>query len=368
MLLTTLPRLRCLNCLDEKSGELSLEIKEKKGADILFGTLTCKDCGSAYPILAGIALLVNDVERYLRFHVKGISALVDDSKIPEIYRDLYLQAKSEIETGFTEEDLESQRVNALYYLNHYVSAAKAKKDPWWRPKKDFSPEIDRLVKNFWDNGPFSKIAEWTKKFKSQNAIELACGSGGLAQVLAKTVDFYLGVDTAFVSIALARHINLGAPYSLSIQVPQDLYNGALTRKITPPKPIKGGHVDFVVGEIENLPVGKGEFDLTVALNVIDMIEDPSDLPRIQFDLLKAGGVAIQSSPYIWHEGVVAYLRKSLPGKIKSSSAAVEFLYERSGFKIFKKIEHVPWLFLKHFRQIEVYSVHIFMAKKTKSKT
>lgn len=364
MLISTLPRLRCPSCLPGTAGELSLEAKKKKGADVLSGTLTCNECASPYPILGGIAILVNDIENYLQFHVKGISALVPDSEIPEIYRESYAQAKFQIQTGHTEEDLESQRVNSLYFLNHYVSASAAKRAPWWRPAKGFSPEIDRLVKKFWDHGPFSKIAEWTKNYKNQNAIELGCGSGGLARVLAPRVRSYLGVDTAFTSIALARHINLGAPYTHSIQVPQDLYNGALTGKVAAPKPLKGEHVDFVVGEIENLPVAFGDFDLTIALNAIDMIEDPTELPRIQFDLLKAGGVAIQSSPYIWHEGVAEELRKSLPKKISSSSEAVEFLYEKCGLKVFKKVDHIPWLFLKHFRQIELYSVHLFAARKS----
>lgn len=362
MLVSTLPRLRCLNCLEGKSGELTLDARRKNGNDVLQGSLSCAGCGSVYPILGGVAILVNDIERYLQFHVKGISSLVEDSEIPEQYREGYLEAKAAIETGHTEEDLESQRVNALYFMNHYVKAKGARK-PWWRPAKHFSPEIDRLVKKFWDHGPFAQIAKWTKSARNQNAIELGCGSGGLAQAISKSVASYLGVDSAFAGIALARHINLGAPYGLSIQIPQDLYNGALTGKVAPPKPLKGGHVDFVVGEVENLPVAFGEFDLAVALNVIDMIEDPSDLPRIQHDLLRAGGTAIQSSPYIWHEGVARYLRESLPRSITSSSAAVEHLYQEAGFKILKKVEHIPWLFLKHFRQIELYSVHLFAARK-----
>lgn len=364
MLLTTLPRLRCLNCPDTSAGSLQLAVIEKKGNDVLFGTLSCAACGSDYPILAGIAVLVSDVESYLQFHAKGISSLVADDQIPEAYRASYLDAKSQIESGFTEEDLESQRVNALYYMNHYVSAGKAKKSPWWRPAKDFSPEINRLVTNFWDHGPFAKIAAWTKSYKNQEAVELACGSGGLARVLAPSVKSYLGIDSAFAGIALARHINLGAPYELSIQFPQDLYNGPRTGKIPAPKPLKGGKVDFVVAELENLPLRQGECDLVVALNVIDMIEDPTELPRIQHNLLRDGGVAITSSPYIWHEGVVENFRSNLPKKIKSSSAAVEYLYQESGFKIFKKLEHVPWLFLKHFRQIELYSVHLFAGRKS----
>lgn len=368
MLLTTLPRLRCPQCIDAKQGALALtETHKQKSADILFGTLACAECETTYPILAGIAVLVNDVERYLQFHVKGISALVNDADIPDIYRESYLQAKSEIEVGFTEEDLESKRINALYFMNHYLSASKAKKSPWWRPQAAFSKEIDSLVKNFWDHGPFAKIAEWTKGAKLESAIELGCGAGGLAQVLAKTVKSYLGVDSAFASIALARHINLGAPYALAIRIPQDLLTGALTGKASPPPPIKGGQVDFVVGDIESLPVGMGQFDLSVALNAIDMIQDPTELPRLQHGLLREGGTAIQSSPYIWHAGVAEFLRKSLPKKISSSSEAVEYLYDQAELKIFKKVDHIPWLFLKHFRQIEMYSVHLFAAKKSKPK-
>jgi SAM-dependent methyltransferase/uncharacterized protein YbaR (Trm112 family) len=361
MLLTTLPWLRCPSC----DRELSVhETKAKKSNDIIFGTLICNECESTFPILNGVAVLVNDVASYLQFHVKGISALVKDSDIPEEYRSGYVAAKSEIETGFTEEDLESQRINALYYMNHYLSAKKV--SPWWRPGKSFSPEIDRLVKNFWDNGPFAKIAEWTKKLKDQNVIELGCGVGGLARVLAKTADSYLGVDTAFASIALARHIYADAPYSLPIQIPQDLYNGPLSGKVAAAKQRKEKcAIDFVVGELERPPVQKAQFDLAIVLNAIDMIEDPAALPVLQYNLLKNDGVAIQGCPYIWQKSVAENLRKSLPKKIDSSSAAVEYLYEKSGFKIFKKEDHLPWLFLKHFRQIEMYSVHLFGARKVK---
>ncbi len=369
MLLKTILLLRCpLNTIENRicSGELSLmETKKKKSNDVIFGTLICKKCEATYPILGGVAILVNDVDHYLHCHVKGVSALLKDSEIPALYRQTFLLAKSQIETGQIEEDLESRRINALYYMNHYLSAEKSQKNPWWRPKNQaFSIEIDRLIRTFWDHGPFSKIAELTKKLKNQNIIELGCGVGGLAQVLYKSADSYLGVDSSFASIALARHIYLETPYSFSIQIPQDLYGGPLTGKTNLPKrPKKCRNVDFVVGDLQNLPIVKGKFDLAIALNSIDMLEDPSQLPKLQYDLLKKDGIAIQSCPYIWQNSVAKGLRKSMPKKINSSSAAVEYLYEKSGFKIFKKIEHLPWLFLKHFRQIEIYSVHLFAARK-----
>ena len=362
MLRTTLARIRCPNCLDGKSGALALhEIKKKFGEDILSASLRCNDCESEFPILAGVAILVNDIEQYLCLHAKGISSFVKDDEVPLTYRESFLQAKSEILDS--EEDLESERVNALYFMNHYVSAGKTKSNPWWRPKQNFSPEIDRLVKNFWDKGPFAKIAEWTKSAKHQNAIELACGVGGLAQILGKRVNSYLGIDSSFTSIALARHINLGAPYPLSLNSPQDLYNGPLTGKIAAPKPLKNKNIDFVVGEIEAVPAPFGNFDLAIALNTIDVLADPCELPKRQHALLKKNGVAIQSSPYLWHSGVAEQLRSELPKKIKSSSEAVAYLYEQEGFQIFKNIEHIPWLFLEHYRKIGVYSVHLFAARK-----
>jgi SAM-dependent methyltransferase/uncharacterized protein YbaR (Trm112 family) len=365
MLLSTLPLLRCPAETVQNStcsGKLSLlEKKKQKAGDVLFGTVICNACEATYPILAGVAVLVSQVERYLQFHVKGISALVKDSEIPEQYLDCYLEAKAEIQTGYAEEDLESQRINALYYMNHFLSAAGTSA-PWWRPDTGaFSPDIDRLIKNFWDSGPFAKIAEWTRTQKNKKVIELGCGVGGLARVVDS--EFYLGVDTAFASIALARHVYLRAPYSVPVRIPQDLYQGPLTGLVVPPKFSRKGEIDFVVGEIESAPAAKGEFDLCVALNTIDMIEYPEQLPLIQSALLKAGGVAIQSCPYIWHKVVAERLRKTLPKKIKTSSAAVEFLYEKAGLTIFKKIDHLPWLFLKHFRQIELYSVQLFAARK-----
>jgi SAM-dependent methyltransferase len=309
-----------------------------------------------------VAVLVNDVESYLQFHVKGVAALVKNSEIPLPCRESFLRAKEEIQTGHAEEDLESQRINALYYMNHYLRAAKAG-ERWWRPRRGpFSAEINQLIQRFWDHGPFSKIAEWTKALKIINVIELGCGVGGLARILASKAEFYLGVDSAFASIALARHVYLGAPYALPVQIPQDLYLGPLTGKVVPPK-LRFKGADFVVGEIEGLPVAQGIFDLCVALNTIDMIEDPRQLPKLQRGLLKKDGIALQSCPYIWHRNVAERLRQSLPKNIRSSSAAVELLYEKAGFEIFRKVDHLPWLFLKHFRQVELYSVHLFAARK-----
>ena len=173
------------------------------------------------------------------------------------------------------------------------------------------------------------------------------------------------MDSSFQSILLARHFNLGIPYSGDLGIPEDLLNGPVSRKIQfktfaqNPK----AQVDFVVGEIDLLPLAKNEFDVSISMNAIDMLEDPRVLPEAQSQSLKKDGHAIQSGPYIWHERIAKRLRSQLPKTVVGSAEAVEYLYEKAGLKIEQSIDHVPWLFFKHVRQIELYSVHIFSAKK-----
>ncbi|MEK7692118.1 MAG: hypothetical protein AAB425_13975, partial [Bdellovibrionota bacterium] len=106
----------------------------------------------------------------------------------------------------------------------------------------------------------------------------------------------------------------------------------------------------------------------IALNAIDMMDNPALLPKLQHTLLSPGGTAMQSAPYIWHESVAEKLRRatSSSGKI-SSARAIEELYESAGFRLSEKIEHLPWLFFKHLRQLEIYSVHAFLGKKVRRK-
>jgi SAM-dependent methyltransferase len=338
--------------------------------EISSGELSCKNCHATFPILAGVAIVVDDVLNYLVGHVKGISRLVPISEIPLEYRAEFLEAKSEIQIEHIEEDLEAQRVISLYLMNHYL---QAKSESWWMPRSgETSPLIDSLVREHWDHGPIAQIGEWigelsAKKNATSTIIELGCGVGGLYPILRNKNRTYLGVDSSFASIVLARHVSLGTPYPAKIGIPEDLLRGPTPRAIKLPQAAAfDGTGDFVVGDLDAPPLKLGHWDLTLVLNAIDMLDDPSSLPKLQYALLKPGGIAIQSGPYIWHEFVAKRLRASLPADLHGDSArAVEWLYEQAGFTIDKRLNHLPWLFFKHVRQLEIYSVHLLMGKKPK---
>ncbi|NBU20494.1 hypothetical protein EBS43_03620 [bacterium] len=293
--------------------------------EIRRGQLECTTCRTDYPILSGVALIVPDVRSYLLHHVKGIAQVVPDSEIPREFLREYLEAKSEIQSEHIEEDLEAERVTALYIMNHYLSSTTPEshtEGTWWTPKSESSPPfIDSLIN--------------------------------------------LGVDSSFGSIAIARHLALGLPYSGQLKLPEDLIQGPVSRRLKlPTPPLCTGHADFIVGDLDDLPVEHGIWDLSVSLNTIDMLEEPFSLPKLQFDLIQPSGLAIQSCPYIWHPLIAKRLRKALPPQVRtSSSRAVEWMYEDIGFQIEEKSKDIPWLFFKHVRQLEIYSVHAFVARK-----
>ena len=382
MLKTTLSSVVCPACKGElrfSEGTVFQSLSAREGGakvtredayqDALWGDLVCGACSLQFPILAGVAILVEDVESYLFQHIKGISKRVPDAKIPTRYQDLFREAKEalqEYEGEHIEEDLESERVNALYLMTHYLNASQV-----ISATKLTDPLIHSLISQHWDHGPFQKIKEWMQSSQQMGrAVELGCGVGGLASVLGNLVESYLGVDYAFASIALAREIQLGVSGAASTySIPGDLIDGPLAKSVQF-NVSQFGMKDFVVGDFQQPPLKEASWDLSIALNAIDMMDDPRMLAQLQFALLKKDGQAIQSCPYIWHEKVATLLRKqfgekSVGGSVDrlSSSAVVEKLYQSQGFSIQKKIDHLPWLFFKHNRQLEVYSVHLFLAEK-----
>ncbi|MBU6155198.1 MAG: methyltransferase domain-containing protein [Bdellovibrionales bacterium] len=371
MFRASLPYLRCPKPGQKKAscgGLLSLISSSKEGhrlseadADIRFGTLTCQSCRGEFPILGGVAILVPDVRDYLLQHVKGISKAVAVDRIPKPYRREFIARCAELEEEHIEEDLESERVNSLYLMNHYLRV-KGSPEKWWKgsPASE-SPEVTDLIERLWDQGPMEVVSSWIPR--ASTLVELGCGVGGLFRRLPPDTKFYLGVDSSFYSILLARHINLGTPFGGTLHHPKDLLFGNSSAQLKIEALENEVPGDFIVGEMEQGPLAAEAFDGSVSLNAIDMLESPRALPEAQFRAVRKGGFAIQSGPYIWHERISRMLRTEAPKTITDSSSLVEWLYKRRGFQIEKSRKHIPWLFFKHLRQIELYSVHAFFSKK-----
>src|ERR1700747_1571715 len=77
MLTTTLSHLRCpkSKCAGSEFKLVTNEMARlKDGAeDVLTGALVCPRCRGEYPILAGVAIVLEDPGSYLIAHVKGVA-------------------------------------------------------------------------------------------------------------------------------------------------------------------------------------------------------------------------------------------------------------------------------------------------------
>lgn len=56
-------------------------------------------------------------------------------------------------------------------------------------------------------------------------------------------------------------------------------------------------VNYVVGDVMNLPFKDGWFDHVIAGEVIEHMEDPAEFVREQFRVLKRGGTLVLSTPF-----------------------------------------------------------------------
>ena len=399
MLLSTLNHLRCPNprCASRaRNSGLRLRAAKSipldgpaRSEEIVSGSLVCESCRSEYPILGGVAVLVEPVGDYLLSHIKGISREIPEAGFPKAFRSEMARARRELEIEPIEDDLESQRVTALYLITQYLSARQAEKLAMSEAMRD-------LVERYWDKGPFSEVRDGIGRRFSKGSgaalLELGCGVGGLLSALSGKLGSYLGLDSSFASIALARRIALGIDHRAArgptkmqpLRVPEDLLFGGLSRDIKAEleaalqargRPVfveRDFSADFVVGDVIRHPLAEGRWDVSVALNLIDMLDRPEQLPRTQKKLIRPGGWAIQGSPYVWHPESAKALARKFP-RSRESGEAVARLYESEGFSVERDgvpvgaSANIPWLFFKSARQIELYSVDLFFARLTRLK-
>lgn len=336
-----------------------LNVIESKGKDILWGEITDAQTKKTYPIWNGVLVLVDDLESYIYEHAAGLKAFVPLQRTSKTTQKILKEAYNELSEMGTEhidESLESDRVTALYWLGHYVDSKTL-----LEAQKNLSPVFKEQIQKYWDHGPMQRLEQefQTKKWKG-SLLELGCGSGGLLHLLAPHLQSYLGVDTSFKGVVRAREILVSGKNNHAI--PGDLIEGSLSVKCQGRVAKKlPEFCDFIVADVQNDVLKANVWDATAAFNVIDMLTDPQDLFKLQKNILKKEGLAIQSSPYIWHP-VVA---KELKAKTQESSEdrTLRLAGECGLNDVVLDERNIPWLFFKNKHQIETYSVHLSVCKK-----
>jgi len=105
------------------------------------------------------------------------------------------------------------------------------------------------------------------------------------------------------------------------------------------------------GTAYNIPVSSESFDSAISTAVLEHLEEPEEALRECFRVLKRGGYAIYSVPFIWH------LHEQPRDFFRYSKYGLKYLFEKVGFEV---VEIRPLSgFWVTFGQLFVYNIYRF---------
>lgn len=252
-------------------------------------------CGSKFPIIEKIAIL-QDFESYL-------------SNRPSLGGDLMISSKSP-------------------KMKAFVKATLAKTKP---VANDIS-KIEKRWALIYESNKKSKFYQLIKNsIDSLNfrgtAVEHGCSIGMISDYVAKTGRSVFGIDKSFHALLLAKKSS--AP-----------------------------NLDFFVADSMDMPFGKKQFDLVVALNIFELIEPKPLLSMLAKQVCKNGSLVL-SDPYDFERGA-----RSVREPVGEET--VRKMLERKGFaltKNTKKPNRLPWSLRLYDRAVLQYRVDLIIGKK-----
>ena len=282
--------LQYLRCVN-CGHKLKLEIFEKEN-EVVEGILSCVYCTGNYPIISSIPFLLEDISSYFSIRAKLGGYLLLHAKNPKI-KSLIKKSLQEIKhVGEDTTDLEKNWV-AIYKKSKHTS---------------FEAKVKNAIR---------------KLPKCVSVIEHGCSVGTISEILAKYHGQVFGIDKSFFALLEAKK-----------------------RKIK--------NSDFFLADSLSHPFGNKKFEISVALNVLELIE-PLKLLKIILDQTRR--FTILSDPYDYERG-----KNSV--KVKLDAKYLRLQLTKMGFKFLQntnKPNFITWKLFVHPRLELNYKVDLILA-------
>jgi SAM-dependent methyltransferase len=294
----------------------------EENGDCLEGILTCENCGSKFPIIAGVGIIVADFSTYAANRVQVFGNWIVETKSAELRA--FLREK-----GMTIHKSENN-------MNRYDDSE------WFRPftwtHYEYSLDDRMLSMLRWKIRPdeiYRKVANLIENSMTQVGLDLGCSVGSAAILMAKKLSFVFGIDLSFSFIAEAR------------------------RRM---KEMEMQNVEFIVCDSTKLPFGQKYFDIVAALNLIGRLDLENTIQSVN-NLIKSDGKLFMADPYDVDNNIAQGTRSRING------AELRRLLEKSGYSIMartKKSESfIPWIVKINQRCYLFYFVDFIEARKKK---
>lgn len=294
MLESTLEFLRCVRC----NSKLELD-SFKADREIQEGILECMGCHRTYPIIEKIPILWNDFAEYL--------------------------ASRKVLGGQLYQSVENEKLKRFVRSSLLLLLAKTNQ------VDDDRTALEKRWCTIYQNSKSSKLYSTirvnTDCIKGSNLVlEYGCSIGAMSASLAESHNMVFGVDRSFYAL---RHA----------------------------KKVYKSNLDYVAADLLSPIFGDTQFDLVVALNVMDLVEPTELLKHISRQV--SDGYVVFSDPYDFDRGDNSV-------KKPFDETTLRTYLTDLGFEITSKTRHpsyIDWDLRLNSRAVLNYKVDLVIAKK-----
>jgi SAM-dependent methyltransferase len=315
----------------------------------LEGVLRCARCGTVYPILSGVAVLVPEPDDYLRRHHNALHRdLSRHGRLsPEVER--WLCAHAGAKAG--KDDYGADFRFSQQFERPALVAEAMTEGRGGGPSELYGPFLDWLREHASET-PYDVIARWANDGTRSHRLllDIGCGAGGLLARVAPHYVTSIGIDLSFLCVLLARKALLHSPAGeRSYLLPQHRGN-----EIERPLPLQRlSNVEAVVADGTALPFPSTLFDTVCSSNLIDIAPMDATLDE-GVRVLADDGMFLLTDPFYFRDGQVP------EGEPKT---VLRDAFGRRGLEVAGEQDGVPWVWGIYDRHWRIYFNYCVAARR-----
>ena len=300
-------------------AKLSLESFLDENGDSIEGILSCEKCDAKFPVIGGVAMIVENFNAYAAERVEIFGSWLVGTKSIELRKFLK-------EAGMNIPRSENNK-------NRYDDSA------WFRPftwtHYDYSLEDRMLSMLRWKIRPdeiYRKVTNMLETNIRNIGLDVGCSVGSAALMIAKKLSFVFGIDLSFSFISEAR------------------------RRM---KEMEISNAEFLVCDSAKMPFSQQYFDSIVALNLVGRLDLEKTIMSIN-KLIKPDGRLYMADPC---DNDIQQTKSTISG------VELRDLLEKTGYTISaknKKSEsYIPWIIKINDRSYLFYFLDFIEARRAK---